>query len=90
MLIQSAIFRADNVFPSKLPLLWGIWTPIIHGSLDSPESTLQTASRKVQLFLQSSRLRPTNTPRYSDCNNSSEMRSNNKLCNIVVTDGTNQ
>ena len=39
--------------------------------------------------------RLTDRPRYSICNNmphlySSEMRPNNKLCNIVVTDGTNQ
>jgi len=76
---------------------------LTHGSLGPPESTSQTASRSVQLFLQGSRLwqtnrltdRQTDTPRYSVCNNTphlhcSEMQPNNKLCNIVVTDGTNQ
>jgi len=53
----------------------------------------------VQLFLQGSWLQQTNwqtdTPRYSVCKNrphlqSSQTRPNSKLCNNVVTDGTNQ
>ena len=73
-----------------------------HGSFGPPESTSQTASRSVQLFLQDSRLRQTNrhteyrqTPHCLVCNNRphlhcSGMQPNNKLCNIVVKDGTNR
>jgi len=72
---------------------------LIHDFLGPPESTLQTASQAVQLFLQSSRLwqaaQLTDTPCYSVSNNrphlcSSEMQAKNKLCSIVVKDGTNQ
>jgi len=72
---------------------------LTYGSLDSPESIPQTASRSVQPLLQGSRLwqtdRQTDRPRYSVCNNrphlpSSEMRPDNKMCNIVATDDTNQ
>ena len=39
-------------FPPKLPLCLGDLDPhLIHGSLDPPESSTQTASRSVQPFL---------------------------------------
>jgi len=93
-------FAAQITLPSKFPIRIGDPDPhLTHGSFGPPESTLQTASRSVQLFLHGSTLwqtdRSTDKPRYSVCNNrphlhSSEMRPNNKLCNIVAADGTNQ
>jgi len=86
---------ASRVPPQKCPFAWRDLDShlIIHGSLGPAESTAQTTSRSVQLFLQGSR--STDRPRKSICNNrlhlhSSEMRPNNKLCNIVARDDTNQ
>jgi len=55
------------LLPSKLPLPVGDLDPhLIHGSLDPPESLVQTASRSVQSLLQGSQpsaaLKPTWTP----------------------------
>jgi len=48
--------RPFSLFKLLLPM-GGIWTPhLIHGSLGPPESSTQTASRLVELFLHSSRL----------------------------------
>jgi len=97
---SANICRADNVFPVKIAALHrDLFPHLIRDSLGAPESTTQTSSRSVQSFLHGSRLwqkdRPRDRPHYSVCNNrphlrSSEMQPNNKLCNIVMTDGTNQ
>jgi len=86
---------ANRVPPQKCPFAWRELDShlIIHGSLGPAESTAQTTSRSVQLFLQGSR--PTDKPRKSIYNNrphlhTSEMWPNNKLCNIVARDDTNQ
>ena len=86
---------------SFAPAHGGSGPHLIYGSLGLPESTLQMASRSVQLFLQFSRWRHTNRPtnsyttlpRYSVTVGRiyAVMRcANNTLCNIVVTDGINQ
>jgi len=57
-------------FPQKLPFPWeGSGPHLIHGSLGPPESSTQTASWSVQLFLQGSLLWQTNRPRYMVGNN---------------------
>ena len=100
LLFQSAICRADNVFPIKIaPSHGDLYSHLIHGSLGSTESTPQMVFQSVRLSLQGLPLWqtnwPTDIPRYPICNNrphlrSSEMQPNNKLCNIVMTDGTDQ
>jgi len=73
----------------------GIWAHLIYGSFGKPDSTSQTAYRSVPPFLQDSKSQTDRlTDTYSVCNNRphlhiSEMRPDNKLRNIVATDGTN-
>jgi len=76
---------------------------LTHGSFGPPDSTSQTASRSVQLFLQDSRLRQTNRLTDRQKHNATQsatirricivvgcMQPNNKLCNIVVKDSAKQ
>jgi len=72
--------RSDD--PPKLPHPLEIWTPyLIHGFLGPLESTLQSASRSLQPFLQGSRTWPTDTdhatPSVAIAQYSYAMRSNN-------------
>jgi len=59
--------------PQNCPFPWGSWPHLIHGYIDLPESSAQTASRSVQplIFagLTSVTDRPTDRPRYSVGNN---------------------
>jgi len=96
LLFQPAICQADNVFPLKIAFLH-LDHHLTHGSLVSPKSTIQLDLNRFSFFCTAQDCDRTTDRQtcYSICNStlhlhSSEMWHNNKLCNIVVTDGTNQ
>ena len=51
---KSVYFTMSAPFSQNCAFSWGIWTDhhLTHGSLGSPESSTQIASRSVQPFLQ--------------------------------------
>ena len=66
----SLYFTMGRPLPSKLPLSTGVsGHHVIHSSVDSKESSTQTASQSVELFLQGSLLWQTDRPCYSVSNN---------------------
>jgi len=103
LLFQSAICHADNVFPSELSLhMRGSGPHLTHSFLDPLESTPHHKwhLNRFSCFCKAHDCdrptdRQTDRQTHHACNNrphlhSSEMRRNNKLCNIVLTDGTNK
>jgi len=76
----SPYFTMGRLFPPQnRPLPWGIWTPSNTWFPGLTDSSVQTASRSVQPFLQSSLLcltlpLPTDRPHYSVGNNRSHLR----------------
>jgi len=99
LLFQPTICRVDNVPPPQsCPYARGFWIPSDARCLGStqvhtPNGILIGSTTFAGLKIVTNR--PTDRPRYCICNNrphlhSSGMQPNNKLCNIVVTDGTNQ
>jgi len=99
LLFQPATCRTDNVPPtSKLPLCIGDLDPLLVVPWAHIPNGIFIGSAVfvwLKIMIQWPSDRHTGRPHYSTCNSrpqlhSSEMRPNNKLCNIVVTDGTNQ
>jgi len=102
LLFQPAICHADNVSQSTLPLHMGRSGPPSYtwflGLTNVHTQNGILIGSAVFAWLTIAIDRPTDitdTPHYSVCNNelhlhSSEIWPNNRLCNIVVTDGTNQ
>jgi len=103
LLFQPAISHADNFFPSRLTLrmwwsgpssnTWFLWPTRVH--IPNGISIGSAVFAGLTVATDQSTDRQTETPRYSVCNNRprlhcSGMHPNNKLCNIVVKDGTNQ
>jgi len=87
------LYNLTPIPPSKLPLPMGdLDSHLIHGSLDPPESSVQTASWSVQLFLQGSVLwqtdrqtnRLTNRPRHSVGNNRPHLHTYYGRCNLKI------